>query len=77
MKNALFIIRKSGASQDASSLHREGREDKARLHHLLSVLLIFCFLSGGKGGGHRCLQLHCAQNQFFCHLPNQVMCSPT
>lgn len=73
MKNTLFILRKSGASQDASSLCGEGREDEARLHHLLSVLLIFCFLSGG---GHRCLELHCAQNQFFCHLPNQVMCSP-
>lgn len=38
------------ASQDASSLHREGKEDKARLHHLLSVLLIFLvFISCGEG----------------------------
>lgn len=31
------------ASQDVSSLHREAQEDKACLHHLLSVLLTFCY----------------------------------
>lgn len=60
------------ASQDASSLRGERKEDKARLHHLLSVLLIFCFCLEG-GGSCRCLQLHCARNPFFCHRPNQVM----
>lgn len=39
--------------------------------------LFFVWGEGGKGGGHRCLQLHCAQNQIFCHLPNQVIYSPT
>lgn len=60
------------AIQDGSSLRGEGKEDKARLRHLLSVLLILCCCLEG-GGSCRCLQLHCARNPFFCHLPNQGM----
>lgn len=49
MKNTLFIFPQSHLRvwllcQDALPVHREAKKDKARLHNLLSVLLIFSFL---------------------------------
>lgn len=46
------------ASRDASSLRRERKEDKARLHHLLSVLLILWFLFFWRGGGRGLLRTY-------------------
>lgn len=53
MKNTSFIFPQSHLGvwllcQDSLPVHRKAKKDKARLHNLLSVILIFFFV--GLGG---------------------------
>lgn len=55
MKNTSFIFPQSHLGvwllcQDSLPVHRKAKKDKARLHNLLSVILIFFFCVGLGGG---------------------------